>query len=486
MKAHFRVFCALLAAAACSACGLPALTPTPDASFRARPPEVAEGTRLRIPEVQRTTLANGLTVLVMETPESETLRVTFADRAATDDTETPPGLAALSVLAVSSGTLMADGRIERTPQLLGEKLSSAMLGCGVAFRLDALPAEAEPAFELLARVVQRPALDDEALRRARAQATRRNSSESVVVFRSLERMAADALYGHDNPFAHFVYGSAEERAAISDEAVRKFYAARYQPRQSALLVVGPLAAARAFALAKASFEAWHPVSAPVAVADATFAVVPPERRPSGLGLLSSAPGANLVMLLPCPRRDSPDTYAGDLTATLIGKLWSSGLNARLRHDASTSYFTSAECVQTRTGGVFKIELDSEPGQFATTLDTIQEQLDRLARAPVAESELADARSLYLGKHAISSSTSAGLESILLDQFSNDLPDQYAAGLEAHVKATTPADIQTFARRYLTRQNTVLAVQGSKQLLADPLTRFGNTVWKSASQAQRGE
>jgi predicted Zn-dependent peptidase len=139
-------------------------------------------------------------------------------------------------------------------------------------------------------------------------------------------------------------------------------------------------------------------SPPASAADSNFAVVPAERRPSGIGVVSSEPVANLVMLLPCPRRDSPDTYAADLTAILIGKLWSSGL----------------------------------------------------------------------------------------DQFENNLPDQYAAELEAHVKATTPEDVQTFVRRYLTRQNTVVAVEGSKRLLADSLKRFGNTVWKSWSQMERGE
>ena len=486
MRAPSSYMRALFLTALCTACAAPVLTPSEDAGFRYHAPDVATGPRLRVPVVRHTTLANGLSVISIESPESETIRMAFASRVASDSSEASAGVATLTAFAMRSGTLMPDGQVERSPELLGESIDVVSFGSGTEFRLAALPSEAAQAIGLLARLIQNPTLDAEALRRARSLAEARNAAEASQAFRGLSRMAAEALFGHENPFGHFTFGSAEERSAIADDAVRRFYASRYQPQESALLILGPLSTPQDLALAQASFGSWRPAQMASTFREPEFAVTPPDRRPSSIVVLAPERTANLVVLMPCPRRDSPETFAGDLTATLVGRLWSVGLNRRFRHDSGTSYLTSAECLQSRSGGVFKIVLDSEPSELSATLATIQEQLATLADSPPAESELADARALYLGRRAIDYSTGAGLHAMLVEQFINGLPADYSAQLEARINAVTAQDIQTFVHRYLSPQNRVVAVEGAKRELAEPVTHLGNTIWKSSTQAERGE
>jgi predicted Zn-dependent peptidase len=472
--------------AMCSACVGPNVTPTPDQAFRAHPPEVAAGLQVRVPAVHQVTLANGLRVFAIESPEAQTIHLTFADRAAVDSDETNPGLAALTAAAMGFGTVSADGSVTRSQDLLDGSRHFVLTRSGTVFGLVVLPSEAAAGFGALAGLVQKPALDQAAIQQARSQTKVLFAEESENALGSLTRLAAVQLYGKTSIFSRPLLGSEEERSLLGDEAVRRFYAERYQPAESALLVVGSLTALQAFALARDHFESWHPKATARGLHDTTAKLALQPDRPMVTGVNGSDTVAHLVLLMPCPRRNSPDTVSADLTAILVGNLMDSGLRARLRHDAGTSYSVSARCVQDRAGGIFSIVLDTDPLQFDTALDAVIQQMEQLRRGAPTAGSLAEARALYLGRDAARLGTSAGLESMLLDQFLAGLPDDYSATLEAQVNATTPDDIVRFAQRYLDPAHMAVAVHGSKTLLADPPSRLGGIRWVGLSAAQRGD
>jgi predicted Zn-dependent peptidase len=194
-------------------------------------------------------------------------------------------------------------------------------------------------------------------------------------------------------------------------------------------------------------------------------------------------GEVVAAVLPCPRRNSPDTIAADLAAILLGNSWSAGLLARLRQEEGTSYSTHAVCHQSRTSGLFSIILDTQARELQRTLYTVTEELERLRKTPVSEADLAMARALYINEQAVRISTTNGLSGILLDQFWSDLPSDYQARFESQVNSTTAEDIQTFAQRYLDPQTRVVVVAGDFRFAEDALANLGRHKWKTQAELE---
>ncbi len=449
-------------------------------------PTVVAESRLVIPAVHEATLLNGLRVFTVERPNTQDIHLTFADRVATDVGEAGHGLAFLTALTVRESA-------RRAPQanasnFLDRAVETSVNGAGTVLRLNVLPSEAASGFEALARVVQKPSLNADAIGAARGLATAHNAAEVDDEFTSLRRVAVRTLYGKANFYAHFNSASEAERSRLRDADIRHFYATRFRPKDSALLVVGSLSSSQALTFARESFGSWSPPPTAETFPDDAWQPVPVGQRPKGIEVDTnpSDGDAMLLVVLPCPRRNSPDSVAADLTATLLGQLWTSGLHARLRHDFASSYFVTANCWQDRAGGTFEILLDTDPEQLGAALDTINLQLEQLAGWPPSESDLNRARSLYLGNHALLFSTNYGIENMLVDQFMDDLPNDYTATLEARVLATAAKDIQSFAKRYLDPSNMVVAVEGNSQAIGAPLSRMGGVAWEQVDDLQAGE
>lgn len=447
-------------------------------------PAIAAGPRLRPPAVQRTVLGNGLVVMVVQTSEPSPLRLSFVDPAAGDDFgNAPPGLALLTALAVRAGTIGKDGAVIRDPELLGEGFG--LNSSGAVFQITALASEAEPAFDALARVIQNPALDAQALRHARSEAHELATGEHGGRSAALFRLLAAEIFGEPGPFSRFVLGSKRERAAITGPAVRRFYEERYHPRDSALLVAGPIEPTRAFALAGQRFQAWQP-SQEKSFTESAVSVIDPARRTRAVGILAAKTPVEMLIGFPCPRRDSADTVAADLTATLLGRLHDGGVGKQIRSRGGGFVAPRARCVQTRSAGVFAISLELAPAEVDSALEGVEKAL-QLARAELPnETDLADARLLYLGDLAASLNTTEGSLRVLQDQFLSGLSDDFLDGFERNVEATTAADIRSFALRYLDPANMVVVAKGSHEALDAAFAKLGRARWLTLEESERGD
>jgi zinc protease len=482
MSARLRSLHGLVGALWCAACTGPVLTPTPDTPSHQLVPAMHVESELRVPQISDTKLENGLRVLSVDSPDAHVISITFADRAAVDSDVSTQGLAGLTALAITSGTLAADGSVLRRSTVLGDAVGWQVGQSGTAFRVSVLPTEAAQAFEELARLVQKPALDAEALRAAESAAAAKNEQSLWSFAELLPRLGAAELYDPWSSWGHLTLGSKAERARITVDALRGFYARRYRPENSALLIVGPLSAAEGLAQARAHFEAWRP-SGHDTFADVAPDLTAPTNRVPGIGLADWGSGAVVAAVLPCPRRNSPDTVAADLSAILLGDLWATGLLARLRQEEGTSYFTNAECLQSRTSGLFSIMFDTQARELQNTLYAVTEELERLRNTPVSEADLATARALYINRHAVRTSTTSGLSSVLLDQFWSDLPPDYQARFESLVNSTTAEDIRRFAQRYLDPKDRVIVVAGDPRFAQHALANVGRYKWKDKADLE---
>lgn len=448
------------------------LHPNADQAFREFAPPLAGGSRLTIPVVKRARLANGLRIAVIEDASAATLKIAFADRAASDSGPYNFGLAEFTAAVMRES---AEAKAN-SPSDLVHAVSQRHNQSGTTFQLTILPEQAAAGLDALAGIVEHPSFDANLCAKVRAELKVGYAAQATGVIPSLTYLAAETLFGADHPLAHPIGGTDRDRAEFKDDAAAVFYAARYQPNKSALLFVGSITLEQAVDLAQERFETWRPPAVASPPQEALPPLRPEQQRKPALAIATGGEFATFLLAAPCPARGAPDTIVADLAAELLGNLMQSGVRGRLRSAFGSSYTVSAQCRQSRNSGLFSLEFDTELPRFSTAVHATLAELTQLRTIPPSPSALAAARASYLGRHAESFGTSTGELTMLTDQFSNALPDDFYAQLEARVNAVTPSDVTEYAARWLKESSTIIAAEGEYSGLTDGLSQIGEVQW----------
>ena len=170
------------------------LTARAEGADRSALPPTGDPSDLRLPPLQRTTLDNGLTVVLAERHEVPVVRASLVlDAGYAADPPDRPGLASMAMTMIDEGTealsaLSLDGRLED----LGASLRASASIDTVSIRIDTLKTTLQPSLDLFSDVVRRPAFQAEELERQRKVVLARIDQE-----RSQPTAMASRLLGPD-------------------------------------------------------------------------------------------------------------------------------------------------------------------------------------------------------------------------------------------------------------------------------------------------
>ncbi|HLL83658.1 MAG TPA: pitrilysin family protein, partial [Longimicrobium sp.] len=236
------------------------------ADDRAQAPKPGPVRPFHFPAVQRTTLANGLEVVVAETRRFPVVTVELVGNAGgTAEDEGAAGVATLtaSLLESGAGERSAE-QIAETADGLGITLDSN-IGWDVAqCGFTSLRARLDQGLELLADLVRRPTFPHPEVERLRVERlgtlAHRRTDPSALATEIFSRYA----YAADTPFARPVGGTSATVSALGRDQVAAFHAARYAPAGSALVGAGDVGLEELAALAERFFGDWRGESLPPA------------------------------------------------------------------------------------------------------------------------------------------------------------------------------------------------------------------------------
>jgi len=120
---------------------------------------------------------------------------------------------------------------------------------------------------------------------------------------------------------------------------------------------------------------------------------------------------------------------------------------------------------------------------AASLTEIFYEMDKLRSVPVSEAELADAQNYLTGVFSMGLATQEGL----LSQFStvelNELSDDYLETYREKIRALTPAELLTTARKYFDSANMQIVAVGDRTQIEEQARLFGET-WVYDNQGNR--
>lgn len=418
------------------------------------------------------TLPSGLRVAALDQRGLRLVHLTLVVKAGSALDGARPGLA-----AATADMLLLGGAGARTASALGAAFER--LGAepevvtepdNVTLRLAVTPSRLAPALALLRDLLERPRFDERAWRREKGLRLSALASERDEPALVAERELLRALFG-DHPYGHPPVGRPEavERLAVAD--LRAFFAARYRPTTTTLLVVGDLGGppGPGSAVGRAVDEGLGSWRAAAAEAGPP-AAPPPAPGPSARLLLIDRPGAPQsevrVGAVGVPL-GSPDHPSLLLLTTVLGGSFTSRLNQNLRERHGYAYDVGARVAPSDGPSPLLVHTAVRTDATAAAVGEILAELARL-REPIAAGELDKARALLRAQLIDAFGDGGGASRLLADTLGHGLGPGALAEREAQLLGCDAARLGRDAVRFLDPARVTVVVVGDKARVAPSL------------------
>jgi predicted Zn-dependent peptidase len=304
-------------------------------------PTVDSFPALRFPKLARTTLSNGLKVLLAERrglPLVE-MRMEFRGAGFASDRGRKSGTAGFTLAMLDEGAGSYDAlAFGARKESLGAEIGATGTLDLSQVRLSAMKARLDDSLALFADVIMRPRLDGKDIERVRGQWLAAIKQEKARPNSLARRLAGPVLYGPGHPYGIPSSGTGTEEGitALGRDDLARWLGEWIRPDNATLIVVGDADLAELTPKLEKAFAGWKAPAAPLP--KATVPVVAPPARPRVL--LVDQPGAiqaNIFVGQVVPPSTDPGAIDLEVANGILGGEFSSRLNMNLREDKHWAY-----------------------------------------------------------------------------------------------------------------------------------------------------
>ncbi len=437
------------------------------------PPQVREAPIVRPGSLTRSTLSNGLQVLVLEDRRLPLVSIGVAvRRGAGAELPDGAGLASFTAEMMNRGAGDRDARaLAEFVDAMGADLDVSSGWDSTAVTLSGLSRDLDPLFEVLSDVVRRPRFETAEAERARGEQLAaleqaKDDPGTLVAWHMARALYPDHRYGLPSP------GSPESVKKLTATSARDFHGRIFVPNDAILFATGDVSAETVMAQARRRFEDWK------RAADPDAGPPPPNPAPAGgrRVVVVDRPDlgqAQIAIAHEGIARSFPDRIAAALMNSVVGGGgFSSRLMDVLRAEAGLTYGVWSGFSMRRQPGPFQVSTFTRVAETRRAVDMVLAELSRARQSPPSEEELTRARTLAVGSFSLSLETSDAVMGGLIDLEIYDLPDDSLDTYRARVRATTQAMTAEMARDLLHPERAAIVVVGPADQLVPLLEGLG--------------
>ena len=426
---------------------------------RSHPPQLGPAPTLRLPQIQKRQLGNGLPVWVVELHEVPVVQVNLVVfGGSANETGKKFGAASLTAAMLEQGAGTRSAlEIADAVDYLGADLSASSGFDSSAVRLHVPVSHLADALPIMADVALRPTFPKEELERQRQerltnllQGRDDPATISAVTF-------ARVLFGPEHRYGVPTFGTAEAIKAFAVDDLKTFYASIFRPDNAAMLVVGDVTADRILPPLESSFGAWK---APGGAKPTPMLPAVPEPAARQIYLVDK-PGAAQSQIrigwIGVPR-STPDYFPLRVLNTLLGESFTSRLNNNLREQHGYTYGASSTFDMRASAGPFYAAAGVQTDKTAEALTEFFNELNGVLK-PIPAEELTRAKNYIALRYPGGFETTGDISRRLEDALVYHLPDDYFSTYVQKIQAVTAADVQRVAQKYIQPGRFVVVVVG---------------------------
>ncbi|MFZ6647642.1 M16 family metallopeptidase [Undibacterium sp. TJN25] len=428
---------------------------------RSKEPALGQPESLKLPPMQKTTLSNGLKVVLAERHAAPLVNFTMiVDSGYASDSSALPGVASLSSRMLEEGTPTRSSlKISEELEALGATFSASTNLDSAQVNLNVLKATMPKGLDIYADLLLHPAFpekDFERLKKDRLAAIQREKTTPQAM---ASRVIPELLYGKGHAYALPLSGSGTEAAVtkMTRSDLVSYHGTWFKPNNATLLIVGDTTLAEIKPLLEKAFAGWK---AGDVLKKNIAEVKQPEKtvvylldRPGALQ--SVIAGAQLA-----PPRNAPDAVQLETVNDVFGGAFSARINMNLREDKHWSYGVYS-AIYPAVGQ--RPYLSWSPVQTDKTKEALQELVKEYAgitgATPITAEELKDAQTNETLGLPGSFETAAQLSSAYAKILQYKLPEDYYNTYTQTVMALTPDQANALAKRSILPKQLIWVVVG---------------------------
>ncbi len=443
---------------------------------RATLPELAPLTDLDFPEIERTTLSNGMEVYFARRDAVPTVAVTVefdAGRAAA--TRETLGTQRLMLSTMTEGTeRLTANEFAIAQERLGANLSNGFNADWTTFSLNGLAPNLAPSLELLAEYIRQPGFREGDIARKRTQLLNALTAELKDPNSIADRALRSTLYG-DHPYGlpSSGLGSAATLEGLTKADLQGFHDTWLRPDTARIFVVGDTNLAEVKRLLEASFGDWQAPATPAPTRKYNATIPAPKQR---------------VVLVNRPNSPQSIIYAGqvlplrgatdDLTLLNASNQALSGgflarINMNLREDKGWSYGAGGGVGTSLDRVFYGVRAPVQADRTADSIKEIRREINDFTDSRgVQDNELqrivnSNMRDLP-GRFETANDVLGGMEYIV----HYNRPDDYFETLAKTYEGLTAPQLDAVARQTFNEGDLVYVVVGDASVVRPQLESLG--------------
>ena len=421
------------------------------------------------PEVKAAKLGNGLTVWLVARPglPKVSFRVVVLGGLAMDSPDRP-GLSELLGRTLNQGTKTRSAKqIAEQIQSAGGDLSIGADRDVISVGASVLSSKAELVVALLADMLQNASFpDSEVALAARNLSDSLRQREAQPDFQA-NRVLARALFG-SGPYS-VVSPTQDSLGRMTADELRQEFARRFRPDQAMLVAVGDFDAAKMTTMITERLGGWKAPGAPPATVDAKPAG--PARHEVIFVPRPNSVQTTLVLAGFGPLRLDADYEAAEVADAIYGGTFTSRLVTNIREDKGYTYSPGSNLATLRQAAIFRTQADVRNAVTGASLNEILYEMNRMATTTPTEEELSRAKRYLLGTEAVFLQSRSSMAGELADLWSYGLGPDGIAQYNRKIGATTPADVDAVARKYLAASHMTIVAVGEEKVIRPALAPF---------------
>jgi zinc protease len=424
----------------------------------------------RFPDYERRRLDNGLGVWLVPLPDRELVSVQLvADAGAASEDEARAGVAALTAQLLVTGTRQLDAAaFAETTERLGIEVSSESSWDSARAGFTALGDKLDAGLALLSDMIRSPRLDEREFDRLKAERLNdilqaRADPGRLADERFLAQVFADGV-----PYGRLSAGSPETIEPLTVDDVRAHHAATVAPDVTSIVIAGAFEPSAAIAALETRFGDWTGTGRGHRAIEAT-------QRGGRRIVVVDRPGSvqsELRIGHLGIERANPRYFGALVMAALLGGVFGSRLNRRLREELGYTYGARCSFDPRRSRGPF---MANAAVQTEVTVDAIRELLAQLegirAEAP-SSAELAEVRDFLVGVFPLRFETTAGIAAALEPVAVYGLADDYWHAYRGQIEAVDEETVHATAMELVRPDEALIVLTGDASAIQHDLEQSG--------------
>lgn len=425
----------------------------------------------KLPAYEKVTLANGLTVYLMEQHEVPTISISAIVPAGAIYDGQKAGLASLTASGLQYGTKsFTKNKIEEELDFIGAELNTYASKESAGLSAKFASKDQDKVLPIVKEVLADPVFNAEEFEKEKKRVLsgleRAKESPRSVINSYWDKF----IYG-DHVYANPVSGSPATVGKFTVDDLKNFYKANYSPAGSAIAVVGDFNSASMKARLNKLFGGWKKLgAAPEVLAGKAVAPVNSAR----ILLVNKDDARETTFLIGGlgVRRDNPDYVALQVVNTVFGGRFTSWLNDELRVNSGLTYGARSSFIPLKNSGTFAISTFTANKTTEPAIDKALEVLQKLHDKGIDDETLTSAKNYVKGQFPPKYETSDQLADLLTQMHWYGFNESYINNFQSNVDGLTSARAKEIIAKYFPKDKLQFVLIGKADEIKTIAAKYG--------------